>query len=947
MPTVNLTYTPAANAFGTSTFDVAVQDSGGTANGGVDTSTTQTFTITVNSVNDQPSFSNITKTGNEDTDIAFAATDFTAAFSDIDGDSLSQIKITSLPDNGTLKLSGIDVTVNQEIATADVGNLTLTPNANFNGNTSFNWNGFDGTSYADADASVNMSISSLNDAPTLTPVTKTGNEDTDIAFADTDFTAAFSDIDGDSLSQIKITSLPDNGTLKLSGIDVTVNQEIATADVGNLTLTPNANFNGNTSFNWNGFDGTSYADADASVNMSISSLNDAPTLTPVTKTGNEDTDIAFADTDFTAAFSDIDGDSLSQIKITSLPTNGRLKLSGIDVTVNQEIATADLGNLTFTPNADFNGNTSFNWNGFDGISYADADASVNLSISSLNDAPTLTPVTKTGNEDTDIAFADTDFTAAFSDIDGDSLSQIKITSLPDNGTLKLSGIDVTVNQEIATTDVGNLTLTPDADFNGEIRFNWNGSDGQSYAANDGTFTLGIGSTNDAPTLTNVSKSGNKDNEILLSADDFIQAFSDVDLDSLFQVKITSLPEKGTLQLNGNPVTVNQEITTDQLNQLSFTPDAEFNGNTSFGWNGSDGTTYASASASVHLAIGSLKLIEPTFQTDVQENGGQNFYKVQLSSQPTANVVVDIRTDGETKLSTTDAPSTAQAVQLFFTPENWQISQTVKVVAVDDNVNEGLHSSEITHTITSQDLQYDKLTAIMTTSVSDNDRVTTNTSSNISSEDSANTSITNHSVNSSTSQDDRLNGDVELNIIHGREGNDYIDGQGGNDILYGRENDDYILGGDGDDKLFGGEDNDYLDGQAGADIMFAGSGRDRLLGGDGSDRLFGDSDNDYLQGGFGADTLTGGQGRDAFAIGLGTGGLTLEEADVITDFNVQEDLIDLINYATDGVLTPESLNITQGTGTYVNDAIVQHQATGEYLAILQGIEASEISLIQFI
>jgi hypothetical protein len=37
---------------------VKVQDSGGTTNGGVDTSTTQTFTITVNSVNDKPSFSN-------------------------------------------------------------------------------------------------------------------------------------------------------------------------------------------------------------------------------------------------------------------------------------------------------------------------------------------------------------------------------------------------------------------------------------------------------------------------------------------------------------------------------------------------------------------------------------------------------------------------------------------------------------------------------------------------------------------------------------------------------------------------------------------------------------------------------------------------------------------------------------------------------------------------
>src|SRR5439155_781678 len=50
----NLTYTLNNNVSGTSTFDVQVQDNGGTANGGIDTSAPQTFTITVNLVNDQP-----------------------------------------------------------------------------------------------------------------------------------------------------------------------------------------------------------------------------------------------------------------------------------------------------------------------------------------------------------------------------------------------------------------------------------------------------------------------------------------------------------------------------------------------------------------------------------------------------------------------------------------------------------------------------------------------------------------------------------------------------------------------------------------------------------------------------------------------------------------------------------------------------------------------------
>ena len=51
-----LTFTTAADAYGGATVSVYLKDDGGTANGGVDTSATQTFTITVFPVNDAPSF---------------------------------------------------------------------------------------------------------------------------------------------------------------------------------------------------------------------------------------------------------------------------------------------------------------------------------------------------------------------------------------------------------------------------------------------------------------------------------------------------------------------------------------------------------------------------------------------------------------------------------------------------------------------------------------------------------------------------------------------------------------------------------------------------------------------------------------------------------------------------------------------------------------------------
>ncbi|NUQ63356.1 MAG: putative Ig domain-containing protein, partial [Pirellulales bacterium] len=54
--TGTLSYTPADNVFGSATVTVHLKDNGGIDRGGVDTSPPQTFTITVQSVNDVPSF---------------------------------------------------------------------------------------------------------------------------------------------------------------------------------------------------------------------------------------------------------------------------------------------------------------------------------------------------------------------------------------------------------------------------------------------------------------------------------------------------------------------------------------------------------------------------------------------------------------------------------------------------------------------------------------------------------------------------------------------------------------------------------------------------------------------------------------------------------------------------------------------------------------------------
>ena len=52
----NLTFTPGTDIVGTANVTVTLHDNGGTANGGVDTSAAQMFTISVTPVNHAPSF---------------------------------------------------------------------------------------------------------------------------------------------------------------------------------------------------------------------------------------------------------------------------------------------------------------------------------------------------------------------------------------------------------------------------------------------------------------------------------------------------------------------------------------------------------------------------------------------------------------------------------------------------------------------------------------------------------------------------------------------------------------------------------------------------------------------------------------------------------------------------------------------------------------------------
>ncbi|MCB9135103.1 MAG: tandem-95 repeat protein [Anaerolineales bacterium] len=541
------------------------------------------------SVNNPPTVSNVSKTGSEDTNVSFTASDFTAHFSDPDGDLLNKIKVTSLPANGTLLLGGMPVVLDEEIITANLGNLVFEPAENWSGSTSFGWNGFDGLVYATTGAFVNLTLTAVNDAPMNTvPAAFNVNEDT----AHAGLIFGITDPDAGNATNFQFTLTADHGTLTvsttsgltviaggngtasmtyqgtLSDINTALNsvtyqgvQNYAGAD----TLTLSANDNGNTG------SGGPLTDTDT-VAVTVNPINDAPALSALgNQTVNELVQLSVD-----ADANDVDGDTLTFSLDPGFPTGASIDSS--------------TGLFTWTPTeAQGPGAYPITIRVTDNGTPALSDfETITVSVNEINLAPTLDPLpNQTVNELSPLAF-----TANAADID-----------LPAN-TLTFS-VEIGAPDGVSIdSSTGLFTWTPtEAQGPGiypiTIRVTDDGTPAL-FAAQ--TFTITVNEVNAIPTVSNFTKTAPVNTSITFALSDFTTHFNDGDGDTLVTIQITALPTEGTLELNGVPVTINQEISATEISLLVFVPASDWSGSTSFTWTGSDGSVYASSSATVFLLI---------------------------------------------------------------------------------------------------------------------------------------------------------------------------------------------------------------------------------------------------------------------------------------------------------------------------------------------------------
>ena len=191
--------------------------------------------------------------------------------------------------------------------------------------------------------------------------------------------------------------------------------------------------------------------------------------------------------------------------------------------------------------------------------------------------------------------------------------------------------------------------------------------------------------------------------------------------------------------------------------------------------------------------------------------------------------------------------------------------------------------------------------------------------------------------------DAIQGGGGGDTLKGFADDDLIAGEAGDDILYGVAGDDILAGGDGNDRLVGGGGDDALAGGAGNDVLIAGVGADILNGGAGADRLKGQIGADRLDGDTGDDKLIGGGGADVFVFRNASTGASVRERDVIVDFQIGLDSIDLTLFDTgdgagfDAAALEALLASAQDSG---GGAVLDLDAA--HRVVLRGVSAAELS-----
>lgn len=269
------------------------------------------------------------------------------------------------------------------------------------------------------------------------------------------------DRDGDALAVVS-TATPDSGTLILQ-------TRRPITDQRSVLYIADPSFLGTVTYTYAVSDGNLGSDTATLTIHVVEQTNAAPVASDQSVTLDEDTPTAIV-----LGASDADGDTLSY-QVFESPSNG--------------VLSGTAPNLSYTPNANFNGTDRFRFRANDGTVDSN-EATVSITVTAINDAPVATAQSVTTAEDTAVAIV-----LGGTDAEGDGLS-FAVVDAPGNGVLSGTAPD--------------LLYTPNGNFNGDDSFTFRANDGSDDSA-PATVSVSVSPVNDPPVAV-VSASSSTPNQ---------------------------------------------------------------------------------------------------------------------------------------------------------------------------------------------------------------------------------------------------------------------------------------------------------------------------------------------------------------------------------------------------------------------------------------------------
>ncbi|MDP0561540.1 MAG: tandem-95 repeat protein [Candidatus Endonucleobacter sp. (ex Gigantidas childressi)] len=425
--------------------------------------------------------------------------------SDLDGDTLSISSVSDVVDtNGNVIGTVTVVNVDGVDQVQFIGNAaTVGLNDGEQLEASFTYTLSDGNGGADT-ATVKFLIKGNDNTgtPVVTQnVEANTDEDISITLTQADLLAHATDADGDTLTASNV---------QINNPDVTIVDNLD----GTFTVTTSENFNGDLALSFDVSDGA--LTTVSTINLMVNPVDDKLVISaPIDATVDEDNTLILTQADLIVNSSDVDGDLL---------VASNIQVNGTDATV------VDNGNGTYTvtPNAAFHGKIELTFDVSDGTTTL--PSGVDLTVASVNDAPVISSVDNTGTEDISHVIA------VVSDIEGDvSLAG----STAEHGILSLDAD-------------GNVTYTPDANYNGAATVNLSVTDLDGVVVTQ-EINLTIDSVNDIPIFVeDTSIVGNGDEPVRFTTASLLANDIDADGDTLSITEVTATANThGTVELIDN------------------------------------------------------------------------------------------------------------------------------------------------------------------------------------------------------------------------------------------------------------------------------------------------------------------------------------------------------------------------------------------------------------